>query len=141
VRFVNGDFGGAADLFRRARPLAPNDGERAGSIDWLWMSLSRAGRHDEARAMLARETDSLPAGNAYTKRIGLYRGQLTPETAFEPADTADIQIATLNYGIGNWYLTKGDTARARQYFQRSVQSGGWPAFGFIASEAELRRMK
>jgi hypothetical protein len=24
-------------------------------------------------------------------------------------------------------------------FRRSVQSGGWPAFGFIASEAELER--
>lgn len=141
VRFVNGDFGGAADMFRRARPLSPNDGERAGSIDWLWMSLSRAGRHDEATAMLARETDSLPAGNAYTQRIGLYRGELTPETAFTPADTADIQVATLSYGVGNWYLVKGDTARARQYFDRSVQSGGWPAFGFIAAEMELSRMK
>jgi Flp pilus assembly protein TadD len=26
VRYVTGDFAGAADLFRRARPLAPNDG-------------------------------------------------------------------------------------------------------------------
>ena len=34
-----------------------------------------------------------------------------------------------------------DPAKARAWFERSIQSGGWPAFGFIASEAELRRLK
>jgi hypothetical protein len=34
---------------------------------------------------------------------------------------------------------RGDTAQARAQFERSVRSGGWPAFGFIASEAELAR--
>ena len=57
------------------------------------------------------------------------------------ADTADIQVATLSYGIGNWYLVTGDTARAREWFRRAVASGGWPAFGFIASEVELARLR
>ena len=57
---------------------------------------------------------------------------------FTPADTSDIQVATLSYGIGNWYLLQGDTAKARSWFERSVTSGGWPAFGFIMSEVELR---
>ena len=58
-----------------------------------------------------------------------------------PADTADVQVATLNYGLGNWYLVRGDTARARAAFERSIQSGGWPGFGFIMSEIELQRLK
>ena len=57
---------------------------------------------------------------------------------FTPADTSDIQVATLSYGIGNWYLVQGDTAKARNWFERSVTSGGWPAFGFIMSEVELQ---
>ncbi len=48
VRYVTGEFETAAELFRRAIPLAPDPGERAGSIDWLWMSLSRAGRSSAA---------------------------------------------------------------------------------------------
>jgi hypothetical protein len=36
---------------------------------------------------------------------------------------------------------KGDTTRARAQFERSIRSGGWPAFGFIASEAELARLR
>jgi hypothetical protein len=93
--------------------------------------------------MLAAHPDSIPAppGYAYAQRLKLYRGELTPETLFTPADTADVQQATLNYGLGSWYMVQGDTTKGRMAFQRAVQSAGWPGFGFIASEAELRRMR
>jgi hypothetical protein len=52
-----------------------------------------------------------------------------------------VQVATLSYGVGNWYLVRGDIAKARPWFERSVATSGWPAFGFIASEAELRRLR
>ena len=142
LRFIKGDFSGAATMFTKAQPRAPDGGELAGSTDWLWMSLSRAGKTADAKAMLARRPDTLPTapGYAYVTRLKLYRNQLTPETLFAPADTADVQMATLNYGLGNWYLVRGDTAKARAAFQRAVASGGWPGFGFIVSEAELSRM-
>jgi len=57
------------------------------------------------------------------------------------ADTADVQAATLAFGVGNWYVVRGDTARARPWFERSIRSGGWPGFGFIVSEIELRRLR
>lgn len=142
LRFTEGDFNGAAAMFTRAQPLAPDGGERAGSTDWLWMSLARGGRMAEANAMLARRPDSLPAppGYAYVSRLRLYRGEVAPEQLITPADTADVQVATLNYGLGSWYMAKGDTASARAAFSRAVASGGWPGFGFIVSEAELRRL-
>jgi len=138
VRFVRRDFAAAADAFTRALPIAPDSSERSGATDWLWMSLARAGRQAEAKALLDRHPDTPPGGNAYTQRLRLYRGEVSPDSVFTPADTSDIQVATLSYGIGNWYLVRGDTAKARGWFERSVASGGWPAFGFIVSEAELR---
>jgi hypothetical protein len=104
------------------------------------MSLSRAGKKAEADAMLARRPDSLPIANAYAQRLKLYRGLSKPDSVFTPADTSDVQVATLSFGIGNWYLVQGDTDRARTWFRRSVASGGWPGFGFILSEIELRRL-
>jgi tetratricopeptide (TPR) repeat protein len=141
VWFARGDFSRAADAFTRAQPFAPDAGELAGATDWLWMSLSRDGRNSEAREMLDRRPDSLPVANAYTRRLSLYRGQIAPDDVMTPADTSDVAVATLSYGIGNWYLVRGDTVRARPWFERSVQSGGWPAFGFILSEIELRRLR
>jgi tetratricopeptide (TPR) repeat protein len=141
VQFVRGDFAGAAESFARAQPIAPDAAELAGSTDWLWMSLSRAGRGAEAKAMLDRRPDNKPVTNAYTRRLQLYRGEIGPDAVVTAADTDDVQVATLAYGLGNWHLVRGDTAQARRWFERSVQSGGWPAFGFIVSEAELRRLR
>ncbi len=141
VRYVRGEFTQAADAFARAQRRAPEAGELAASTDWLWMSLSRAGRTAEAKAMLDRKPDSLEVTNAYTQRLRLYRGEIGPDQVITPADTGDVAVATLSYGIGNWYLLRSDAVRAREWFERSVRSGGWPAFGFIVSEAELRQMR
>jgi tetratricopeptide (TPR) repeat protein len=144
ARFVKGDFTGAADAFRRGQAIAPDAGELAGSTDWLWMSLSRAGKHAEAKAMLDRKPDSLKVADpeyAYVKRLRMYRGQVGPEQLITKSDTADVQVATLNFGLGNYYLVKGDKVKAKAAFERSVKSGGWPGFGFIVSEVELKRMK
>ena len=141
VQYVRGEFSAAAASFARAQPIAPDAGELAGSTDWLWMSLSRAGRGADAKAMLDRRPDSKPVTNAYTRRLQLYRGEIGPEAVLTPADTDEVQVATLAYGLGNWYLIRGDKAQARVWFERSVQSGGWPGFGFILSEVELRRLR
>ena len=146
VQYMRGDFTGAAESFAKALPIAPDSGELQGSTDWLWMSLSRAGRGAEAKSMLDRRPDNRPdlkpADNAYTRRLKLYRGEIGPEAVVTGSDTDEVQVATLAYGLGNWYLVRGDKAQARTWFERSVQStAGWPAFGFIASEAELRRLK
>src|SRR2546429_519892 len=81
------------------------------------------------------------AANAYAQRLRLYRGEIGPDDVITAADTGDVAVATLSYGVGNWYLVRGDTAHARAWFERSVRSGGWPAFGFIMSEVELRRLR
>jgi tetratricopeptide (TPR) repeat protein len=141
VQYLRGDFADAAASFARAQPIAPDAGELAGSTDWLWMSLSRAGRGAEAKAMLDRRPDAKPVTNAYTRRLQLYRGEIGPDAVLTPTDTDEVQIATLAYGLGNWYLVQGDRAQARRSFERSIQSGGWPGFGFIVSEVELRRLR
>jgi tetratricopeptide (TPR) repeat protein len=140
VRFARGEFNEAARLFAMALSRPPNAGEQGASTDWLWMSLMRAGRAADAKAHLDRKPDTQPNTNAYAARIKLYRGEIGPEQLLTPADTADVQASTLNYGLGNWYLVKGDTANARTAFERSVRAGGWPGFGFILSEIELRRL-
>ena len=141
IQYLRGDFADAAASFARAQPIAPDAGELAGSTDWLWMSLSRAGRGAEAKTSLDRRPDSKPVTNAYTRRLQLYRGEIGPEAVVTSTDTEDVQVATLASGLGNWYLLRGDKEQARRWFERSIQSGGWPGFGFIVSEVELRRLR
>jgi tetratricopeptide (TPR) repeat protein len=142
IQYLRGDFAAAATSFEKAQPIAPDAGELAGSTDWLWMSLSRAGRTADAKAMLDRRPDNKPVANAYTRRLQLYRGEIGPDAVVTAADTDEVQVTTLAYGLGNWYLIRGDQTQARKWFERSVQaSGGWPGFAFMASEVELKRLK
>jgi tetratricopeptide (TPR) repeat protein len=140
VRFAEADWAGAAAAFTTAQALAPDASELAGATDWLWMSLARGGRAAEAKAMLERRPDSLPTNVAYAQRLKLYRGLISPDQVIGPGDTSDVAVATLSYGIGNWYLVKGDRAKAREWFERAIGSAGWPAFGFILAEVEKKRM-
>ncbi len=141
AHFMRGEFSDAARVFAQAQRRAPNDNEVAGSTDWLWMALARAGRSVDAGTALAPITDSLKitSATAYWQRLRLYRGVITPDKVLSPTDTAAVQVATLSFGVGNWYLARGDTANARPWFQRAVESRGWPGFGFLASEIELGR--
>jgi predicted negative regulator of RcsB-dependent stress response len=110
------------------------------------MSLSRAGRVAEAKAMLDKRIDQqpdpkpAPPGYAYVSRLRLYRGEITPAQLIPDGEVDEVNISTLSYGLGNWYMVQGDTANARRAWERAVQSGGWPGFGFNVAEAELRRL-
>jgi tetratricopeptide (TPR) repeat protein len=143
AHFERGEFGQAAKAFAQAQRRAPNDNELAGSTDWLWMSLARAQRPAEAQKALAPINDTLKitSATAYAQRLKLYRGVIGPDQVLAPSDTAAVQVATMSFGVGNWYLAKGDTVNARQWFKRAVDSGGWPGFAFFAAETELRRLR
>lgn len=143
AHFERGEFAKAAAAFAQAQQRAPNDNEIAGSSDWLWMSLARAKGAAKAQVALAPVTDSLKitSATAYNQRLKLYRGVITPDQVLSPSDTAAVQVATMSFGVGNWYLVRGDTANAKLWFQRAVDSGGWPGFAFLAAERELRRLR
>jgi gluconolactonase len=141
VQMVRGEFAEAGATFARAQRHTPSAREQTGSTDWRWLALARAGRRAEADAQLSTAVDSVPTSYAYARRIRLYRGALSPDEFFTPADSDQVSIATLNYGLGSWWLVRGDTVRARTHFERSVAATeGWPAFAHNLSEVELRRL-
>ena len=80
-------------------------------------------------------------GAGKSSLIKVLSGVITPDQALSPTDTAAVQVATISFGVGNWYLVRGDTANARTWFKRAVASQGWPGFAFFAAETDLRRLK
>jgi len=53
----------------------------------------------------------------------------------------DVDLATYGFGVGNFYLTNGEKDKARAIFEQVMKGPAWNAFGYIAAEAELARMK
>jgi hypothetical protein len=118
-----------------------NDDMLVATSDWLYMTLRRLKRDDDARAALEPITAQMDVieNMAYHARLLMYKGQRTPESVLNLNTADDVQIATQGYGVGNWYLVNGDRAKAREIFDRVLAGRAWTAFGFIAAEADTQR--
>jgi tetratricopeptide (TPR) repeat protein len=142
--YLTGRFGDAARAYRRSLALRPDDaGSVVAASDWLWMSLRRAGRAEEAAAVLAPIADSMAVGenSTYHRRLLFYKGRITESDLRSLMAAGELEAATVGYGLANWYLVQGDTARARSLWGDIVKGGYWPAFGFIAAETDLQRTR
>lgn len=142
ARYLTGDFVGAEHAFRRGLEISPNDDMRVAMADWLWLSRMRLGRTGAATALLdGILADSLEIleNEAYHRRLRLYHGELAPDSLLPPGSDA-LAVATYGYGLGTWHLLRADTATARAVYDDVLATDYWPAFGFIAAEAELVRL-
>jgi tetratricopeptide (TPR) repeat protein len=142
AHYLKGDFSKALAAYREGMKVSRvNDDMLVATSDWLYMTLRRLKRDDEARAALEpirAQMDILENG-AYHARLLMYKGERTPEAVLNLNTADDVQIATQGYGVGNWYLVNGDRGKAKEIFDRVLAGRAWAAFGFIAAEADTKR--
>ncbi|HWP99313.1 MAG TPA: tetratricopeptide repeat protein [Vicinamibacterales bacterium] len=150
AHYLKGRWADAARAYEGCVRAAPGDDDRVACLAWLYPSLRRAGRAAEAARLLEQVAPDTKVGEnaAYLDRLLLFAGRRTEEAARRmsptaggsPADAA-IQRATAGYSIGLWHLLEGRIDRARDYFEQASSAGAPWAFGAIAADVELQRMK
>lgn len=141
--YLQGDFANAARAFRECMTYSERSDDRlVATSDWLYMTLRRLGRNAEADSVLEPITPELKVieNASYWNRLLMYKGLKTPEELLGGKDDP-VDLATYGYGVGNWYLYTGRKERAREVFERVVAGPQWNAFGFIAAEMDLARMR
>jgi Flp pilus assembly protein TadD len=150
AHYFLGEFAPAADAFRHAVETAPNTDERINSTNWLYAALRRAGKIGEAakalEAVPPEMTNQSPHTRFYLNLVRFFQGRMTETEALPPqppADNTDDEVElpfdTVAYGIGNWHLYHGDTAKAQEYFRRILKGHVWITWGFVGAETELLR--
>jgi tetratricopeptide (TPR) repeat protein len=141
--YLKGDFDSALRAYEACLQVSDNDDSIVATADWYWMSLMRLGRTDEAMTlldMISADMDIIE-NDSYLRRMLMYKGLETPDNLLNTNTADDLSIATQGYGVGNWYLVNGDEQMARQIFERVLAGRSWSAFGYIAAEAELARLR
>lgn len=146
-----GQFDQAAASFARARDLAKTNDSLIDCSNWLYVSLRRAGKEQEAAQALARITPAVkntePHLFFYLRLLHFYQGKLTEQEVLPPPPAGpddlegELSFDTVSYGVGNWRLYHGDRAGATQLFRRVVEGEAWNAWGFIGSETDLLRAR
>jgi len=106
------------------------------------MALRRDGQVEKAGSAIKEISEEIEVieNDAYLNLLLVFNGVFRAEQLMETADDA-LQNATLGYGIGNWHYMNGREERAIDIWQQIYEDGNWPAFGFIAAEAELARIQ
>lgn len=138
--YVRGDLDRALSAYRECMKVSGNPDMLVATSHWLYMTLRRMGRDDEAAKVL----EPIDAGmeiienEGYHRLLLLYKGELEEEELLDGGDDALVG-ATVGYGIGNWHLYNGRRERAFEIFRQVKESPMWPAFGYLAAEAELIR--
>ena len=143
AHYLQGHFQQAYDAYVECMKVSTNDDSVTATSDWMWMTLMRLGRKAEAARVLERITPVMDIleNQSYHKRLLMYKGLSTPESLLDTATADATTIATQGYGVGNYYLVTGQADKAREVLTRVVSGSGWNAFGYIAAEADLARMK
>jgi tetratricopeptide (TPR) repeat protein len=116
---------------------SPND--RVAVSDWYYRALRRAGRHDEAKALLAAFTPEMKVGEneAYYTALRFYGGAVTEEAAMTPVTKSENRLVTVGYGVATFHLANADRDRACGLLKRIADEPNWNAFGVVAAEVDL----
>lgn len=141
--YLRRDYVRSLAAWEESMRLATNDDTRVAVTDWRYMTLRRLGREDEARAVLAPITKDLNVieNTAYHRRLLMYKGEFSPDSLLNRSSTDELQFVTQGYGVANWYMANGDSARARQILNQLLAGRYWAAFGYIAAEADVAAMR
>jgi len=140
--YLQADYANALEAYRACLERSKNPDMLVATSHWLYMTLRRMERDDEAAAVLeAIDADmDVIENHAYHRLLLMYKGELEPEALLGSDDDA-VQSATLAYGVANWHFYNGRESEALELFQRILEGEGWAAFGYIAAEAELAAIR
>jgi tetratricopeptide (TPR) repeat protein len=141
ARYVSGDFEGALTAYREDVAAATNPDTLVASSYWLYLTLRRLGREEEAAVVLepiVADMDVIENGD-YHRLLLAFKGELDPEALLAEAagDPAAVAFPTIGYGVGAWHSIHGRPERAREIFAQVLTSPTWAAFGYLAAEAEM----
>ncbi len=146
--YLQGEYGKAAEAYEQCMEYAQTDDDIAATADWLYMAYRRLGEDEVAEETLARIQDdmNIKANEGYFERLLMYKGLIAPDSLLNigpevPLANRDMALATQGYGVGNFYLYNGEQKLGKQILEDIVEGRQWAAFGYIAAEADLARMK
>lgn len=143
--YLQGQFDQAAGIAQREVTAATNDDRRVSMGHWLYMSLRKQGKDSAAAAVVAPMGPAMTIveNEAYHRLIRLYRGELPPDSVLTvgPGGELSVSDASAAYGLATWYEYTGRREDAVALWRRIVGAGQWGAFGTIAAEVELARLR
>jgi tetratricopeptide (TPR) repeat protein len=142
--YLTGQNNKAVDAYRECLKVSRSPDRLVSTTHWLYMTLRRLNRNDEAAKALEPITEGMDVieNAGYYNLILMYKGIVPAERLLDEALKQGESAASHSvlYGIGNWHLYNGQREQAAETFRKIVSSNQWTSFGFIAAEVDLKKL-
>lgn len=142
--YLTGDNQKALKSYRECLKVSNSPDRLVATSHWLYMTLRRMNRTKEAVEVLEPIKGNMDVieNTGYYRLLLMYKGlssaeKLLAETLPREGSAASHSVL---YGVGNWYLYNGRTEEALKIFRRMLESDQWTSFGYIAAEADEKRL-
>jgi tetratricopeptide (TPR) repeat protein len=143
AHYLRGEFEPSLKAWRECERYSKNPDMLVATTNWLYMTLRRLDRVGEARQALEPITADMEIieNGSYHRLLMVYKGIEKADALATSLKEGGLDAVTIGYGLGNWHLYNGRRDQAMAQFRAIVQQSAnqWPAFGYIAAEAELAR--
>lgn len=142
--YLTGQNQRALESYQECLKVSKNPDSLVATSHWLYMTLRRMNRADEAAKVL----EPISAGmeiienDGYYQLLLMYKAKASPDALLEKTsqEAGSAASNSILYGIGNWYLYNGHRDEAVKIFRQMVSGDQWTSFGYIAAEADLKRL-
>ena len=146
AHYLKGDFERAANAYALCMQHSRNPDMQVATAHWQYMTLRRLGRSAEAAKVLEPITATMPVieNGSYHKLLLMYKGETDADALLAASKAEALDAVTIGYGVANWHLYNGRRDRAREILSGIVEQNAatqWAGFGYIASEADLARLR
>ena len=144
AQYLTGNTNEALRSYRRCLEVSENPDALVATTHWLYMTLRRLNKERDAQEELEPISEGMDIieNTGYYRLLLMYRGLISPENLLaesmkQPDSSASHSVL---YGIANWYLYNGRREEALKIFRKIVAGDQWTSFGYIAAEADLKRL-
>jgi len=141
LSYYSAQFAEAQADFRRAASVAKEDEQLQHALIWLFLASAKAGADAKAQVepYLHTASRSWPG-----PAVNLFMGNMDVEPLLQSARNADEKTALKNlceahFFIGQYYLLKGDVAKANREFEQTIATDVRQYVEFVYAKWELQR--
>jgi tetratricopeptide (TPR) repeat protein len=142
--YLTGQNQRALNSYRECLKVSKNPDALVATSHWLYITLRRMNRAREAAKVLEPISEGMDIieNDGYYRLLMMYKGKASPEDLMAEAlkQTESAGSNSILYGIGNWHLYNGRRDEAIKIFRPMVEGDQWTSFGYIAAEADLKRL-
>jgi tetratricopeptide (TPR) repeat protein len=141
--YLKNDLNNALRAYEDCLTVSKQDDKYVATAHWTYMTLRRLGRTEEADKLLHKVSKDMDIvdNTHYHGCLLMYKGEIDPETLLQEArKEGALGLVTTGYGVANWYYVNGETKKAESTLNEINSLDGWAGFGYIAAEADLKRM-